>query len=45
MRHVGFFEIADVVGCEMDVERTDGGNLTVFTCSHGLRQKFVFTLI
>ena len=30
---------------ELTVERIDGDNLTVFASSHGLRQKFLFTLI
>ena len=30
---------------ELSVERVDGENLTIFASSHGLRQKFLFTLI
>ena len=30
---------------ELTVERVDDGNLTIFASSHGLRQKFLFTLI
>lgn len=30
---------------ELSVERADDGNLTIFACSNGLRQKFLFTLI
>ena len=30
---------------ELSVERADGGNLTIHVSSHGLRQKFLFTLI
>ena len=30
---------------DLTVERLDGGSLTVFASSHGLRQKFLFTLI
>ena len=30
---------------ELTVERVDDDNLTIFASSHGLRQKFLFTLI
>jgi len=30
---------------ELTVERGEDGNLTVYVCSSGLRQKFLFTLI
>ena len=30
---------------ELSVERLDDENLTIFASSHGLRQKFLFTLI
>ena len=30
---------------ELTVEEGQAGSLTVFCCSHGLRQKFLFTLI
>ena len=30
---------------ELTVERVDDDNLTIFASSHGLRQKFLFTMI
>ena len=30
---------------EISAERIDDENLTIFVCSNGLRQKFLFTLI
>ena len=30
---------------ELTVERADEGSFTIHACSHGLRQKFLFTII